>query len=45
MIDHARSDLTERLQALMDEERQRFDRVAGDGTAARALATELRRVA
>ena len=42
MIEHARDDLADRLRTLMDEERARFDRLAPDAAALRALAAELR---
>ena len=42
MIDRAREGLTDRLRALVDSERARFDRVVADGGELRELATALR---
>jgi hypothetical protein len=45
MIDRARDGLTQRLRALVDGERARFDRLVADGSSLRALAAELRTIA
>jgi hypothetical protein len=42
MIEHAREDLADRLRALMDGERARFDALVPDAASMRALAAELR---